>query len=77
MITFEELLKFAAREPALAEVLSFVQVEYGMDELVSHWHGFLDTASASGNKWADVSECINDFALNLMIVTDYGESVFV
>lgn len=77
MITFEELLRIAAREPALAEVLSFVQVEYGLDELKAHWQGFLDSAEASGSFWADTSYCINDFALNLMVVTDYGESVFV
>lgn len=39
--SLESLLKFAEESYELSQILSYVQVEYGLDELRSCWEGFI------------------------------------
>ena len=64
-ITFESMMRFAAGNFTLAEATSFLQVEYGMDDLRACWDGFVDTSDYAGLEFKDRKTICNEFTAAL------------
>ena len=64
-ITFESMMRFAAGNFTLAEATSFLQVEYGMDDLRACWDGFVDTSDHAGLEFKDRKTICNEFTAAL------------
>ena len=64
-VTFESMMRFAAGNFTLAEATSFLQVEYGMDELRACWDGFVDTSNNADLEFKDRKTICNEFTAAL------------
>ena len=64
-ITFESMMRFAAGNFTLAEATSFIQVEYGIDDLHACWDGFVDTSDHAGLEFKDRKTICNEFTAAL------------
>jgi hypothetical protein len=70
------MMRFASGNFTLAEATSFLQVEYGVDDLRACWDGFVDTSDYAGlvfrNK-KDVcehfAEALHDYIMYLEVAT--------
>jgi len=74
--SFKQMMTFAAGNKKLAEATSFVQVEYGLDELRASWDGFVDTSKEYGVEFRTRKHIFSEFANVLSEYLEYlGESI--
>lgn len=64
------LFRKAITNQEIANLLSFVQVEYGLIELKSHWAGFQDVSDHVGIRFDDCDEIVTEFCT---VLNDYLE----
>jgi hypothetical protein len=56
------MMAIASGNPDLAKATSFVQVEYGLDELRASWDGFVDTSKHYSVEFNTRKHLCNEFA---------------
>lgn len=61
-------MNIASENFTLAEVTSYMQVEYGLSELLACWEGFIHTSDAYGQEFSSRKHICAEFAEAL---TDY------
>ena len=71
--TFEQMMTTAAGNFLLAEATSFVQVEYGMDDLKASWQGFVDTSDEHNMEFKSRKDICINFAHALSNYIEYLE----
>jgi hypothetical protein len=59
--SLNEVFQVAKTSKDLAMILSFIQVEFGMKELLSHWGGFTDVSDHYGVEFEDKRDVANHF----------------
>lgn len=59
--SLNEVFQVAKTSKDLAIILSFIQVEFGMKELLSHWGGFTDVSDHYGVEFEDKRDVANHF----------------
>lgn len=64
-ITLKDVFDVAKRNKALASALSFVQVEFGLDELQGHWEGFAQSNDFYDFHFSSKRDCAIQFGLLL------------
>jgi hypothetical protein len=52
-LSFNEIAALSAGLPKLAILMSYIQVEYGIDDLRASWQGFSDSSDYYGNSYTD------------------------
>lgn len=62
---WDKLLTYSVISPEVGMTFSFVQVEYGLDELKAHWEGFRDAADYHNLQFDDRNHIITHFAHEL------------
>jgi hypothetical protein len=67
------MMKVAAGNFTLAEATSFVQVEYGMDDLQASWQGFVDTSDEHNMEFKSRKDICINFAHALSNYIEYLE----
>ena len=60
--SFNQMMAIASGNPDLAKATSFVQVEYGLDELRASWDGFVDTSKHYSVEFNTRKHLCNEFA---------------
>ena len=74
--SFEQMMIFAAGSFPLAEATSYIQVEYGLDELKACWDGFVHTSDAYGQTFKSRKQICAEFTHALSEYIEYlGESL--
>lgn len=66
-------MNIASENFTLAEATSFIQVEYGLDELLACWDGFIHTSDAYGQEFATRRHICSEFAEALAEYIEYRE----
>lgn len=75
-VSFDQMMKAAAKDRTLAYATSFVQVEYGVLELLACWDGFVNTSDAFSQEFKSRKQVCQEFTDALTEYIDYlGESV--
>jgi capsule polysaccharide export protein KpsC/LpsZ len=69
--SFKQMMTIAAGNKKLAEATSFVQVEYGIDELRACWDGFVDTSTHYGVEFKTRKHLCEEFANALLEYAEY------
>ena len=69
-LTFEQMRRASRKDPSLSVPCSYLQVEYGMSELLACWEGFVDTSVYYGQTFKNRKEIYQEFANAL---TEYLE----
>jgi len=64
-VSFEQMMISARNNPTLGEATSFIQVEFGLDELKTSWQGFVDTSDHYGLSFTTRKNVCNEFAVAL------------
>ena len=64
--SLQDLFLAASANPDLGYILSFVQVEFGMDELQGHWDGFVSSSDHYG---------VN-FKSKKSVAANFGEALY-
>ena len=64
-VSFESMMRFAAGNFTLAEATSFIQVEYGVNDLRACWDGFVHTSDDAGIEFKDRKNICNEFTAAL------------
>jgi len=60
--SFNQMMAIASGNPDLAKATSFMQVEYGLDELRASWDGFVDTSKHYSVEFKTRKHLCNEFA---------------
>lgn len=68
--SLNEVFHVAKTNKDLAMILSFIQIEYGMRELHSHWHGFRDVSDNYGVEFDNKRDVANQFGKALSAFFD-------
>jgi hypothetical protein len=68
--SFDQMMRVATYMPELAKVTSFFQVEFGTDELMACWDGFVHTSDHYGQQFPSNTEICKQFTNDL---NDYAE----
>lgn len=77
-VTFESMMRVAAVNKPLALATSYIQVEYGKDELLAAWDGFTHTADNYGQRFKSRKAVCDEFSNVLNEYIEYlGESAFI
>lgn len=63
--TFEHMMRVASGMFDLAEATSYIQVEYGLNELKACWDGFVHTSEAYGVTFKNRKQICVQFAVAL------------
>ena len=71
--SFNQMMTVAAGNFTLAEATSYIQVEYGIDELKTSWQGFVDTSDEYNMEFKSRKDICNHFAHALTDYIDYLE----
>jgi hypothetical protein len=69
--SFKQMMTIAADNKKLAEVTSFVQVEYGLKELEACWDGFVDTSKHYDIEFNTRKQLCDEFANALIEHAEY------
>jgi hypothetical protein len=69
--SFEQMMTQAAGNPELAKATSFMQVEYGIDDLRASWDGFVDTSKYYKVEFKTRKHLCERFAETLADYIDY------
>ena len=74
--SFDQMMIAAAGSFPLAEATSYIQVEYGLDELKACWDGFVHTSDAYGQTFTTRKQICAEFTHALSEYIEYlGESL--
>lgn len=73
--SFEHMMKVASGMFELAEVTSYMQVEYGISELKACWDGFVDTSDAYALTFKTRRQICLEFAKSLVDYLAYLEEL--
>jgi hypothetical protein len=65
-VSFRRMMLFAATSRRLAEPTSFIQVEYGIEELMACWDGFRDTSDQANLNFQNTNHVCDDFTTALI-----------
>jgi len=60
-MTLDDVFSVAKRNKALATTLSFIQVEFGLDELRGHWEGFAQSNDFYDFHFSSKRDCAIEF----------------
>ena len=71
--SFNQMMTIASGDPELAKSTSFMQVEYGLDELKASWDGFVDTSKHYKVEFNTRKHLCNEFAKALAEYVVYLE----
>lgn len=75
-VSFSDMMKVAAGNPALGVAASYLQVEYGLDELRACWDGFVHTSDAYDLEFRTRKQVCMEFSVALNEYLEYlGESI--
>lgn len=69
-VSFDRMMIYRKVDRLLSDATSFMQVEYGISEVLACWDGFVDTSDDAGLTFKDLSDVCSHFAAAL---TDYIE----
>lgn len=73
--SFNDMLAAAAKDFSLATATSYLQVEYGLDELEACWDGFVHTSDHHGLEFRSRKNICSEFSNALNEYIEYlGES---
>jgi hypothetical protein len=73
--TFDKMMIVAAAAPMLAEAASYIQVEYGLEELQACWDGFVHTSDYYNQEFKSRKQICAEFTYALTEYIHYlGES---
>ena len=76
--TFEQMQTACCSNKQLAMATSYMQVEYGLDELRAGWDGFVDTSDHCGLAFKSRKHIITEFTDALIEYLEYlGEPLSV
>jgi hypothetical protein len=70
-VSFDQMMIGARNNPILGEATSFIQVEYGLDELKSSWQGFIDTSDHYNLTFTSRKNVHDEFANALADYVEY------
>ena len=74
--SFEQMMFAAAEYFPLAEATSYIQVEYGLNELKGCWDGFVHTSDAYGQTFTSRKQICDEFTHALTEYIEHlGESL--
>jgi hypothetical protein len=74
--SFDQMMVAAAGSFPLAEATSYIQVEYGLDELKACWDGFVDTSDAYEQTFKSRKQICDEFTHALSEYIEFlGESI--
>jgi hypothetical protein len=75
-ITFDAMQRVACANHKLGVAASYIQVEYGINELQACWDGFVDTSDYHDLEFKSRKQVCEEFANALSDYIDYlGESI--
>jgi hypothetical protein len=75
-VLFNQMMRVAAGNPDLGVPASYMQVEYGLDELVACWDGFVHTSDSHGLEFKSRKHVCLEFSDALNEYLEYlGEPV--
>ena len=74
-VTFDDMLAKRKANDMLAQATSFIQVEYGLEELLAHWTGFVDVSDDNEVTFTTKTRVCNEFATALSEYIEYSEPV--
>jgi hypothetical protein len=75
-VPFNQMMRVAAGNPDLGVPASYMQVEYGFDELVACWDGFVHTSDSHGLEFKSRKHVCLEFSDALNEYLEYlGEPV--
>ena len=60
--SFNQMMAIASGNPDLAKATSFIQVEYGLNELRASWDGFVDTSKHYSIEFKTRKHLCSEFA---------------
>ena len=69
--TFDSMMNIRAGLPLLADRTSWMQVEFGLDELKASWHGFVDISDDCGMEFKNRKLICDEFSKALSEYIDY------
>lgn len=74
-VSFIQMMRVAAGNKSLATATSYLQVEYGLDELQACWDGFIHTSDDYNQEFKNRKQVCEEFSNALNEYIDYlGES---
>lgn len=77
-VAFDSMMRVAAGYKLLALATSYIQVEYGKEELLACWDGFVHTSDNYGQTFKSRKAVCDEFSNALNEYIEYlGESSFV
>jgi len=77
-VSFESMMRVAAGNKPLALATSYIQVEYGKEELLAAWDGFTHTSDNYAQRFQSRKAVCDEFSNALNEYIDYlGESSFI
>ena len=75
-VPFNQMMRVAAGNPDLGVSASYLQVEYGLDELIACWDGFVHTSDAHGLEFKSRKHVCLEFSDALNEYLEYlGEPI--
>ena len=75
-VSFDQMMRVAAGNPDLGVAASYLQVEYGLSELLACWDGFVHTSDAYGQEFKSRKQICLEFSNALNEYLEYlGEQV--
>jgi hypothetical protein len=75
-VPFDKMRIVARNNPELGIPASYIQVEYGLDELEACWDGFVHTSDANGLEFPSRKQICLEFSHALNDYIEYlGESI--
>ncbi len=75
-VPFNQMMRVAAGNPELGVPASYMQVEYGLDELIACWDGFVHTSDSYGMEFKSRKHVCLEFSNALNEYLEYlGEPV--
>lgn len=69
--SFEQMMTIRSGIPMLADRTSWIQVEYGLDDLKSSWHGFVDISEHCGMEFKTRKQICTEFSEALTEYIEY------
>jgi hypothetical protein len=75
--SFDQMMRVATYMPELAKVTSFFQVEFGKDELMACWDGFVHTSDHYEQQFSSNTAICKQFTNDLNDYAEYLEPLFI
>ena len=75
-VSFDNMRKIACSMPDLGRLISFIQIEFGLKELESHWQGFVDVSDNYDLTFTTKRRVCRDFYEILSEFVELTESAF-